>query len=266
MPSKTFVTINYLIAGFTLISCAISIINNDIYQDGEWINAQWLGQDIITLVLGFPLLLVSVNRGVVDEKFKWKLVNSGMLLYFVYTYSFFVFAAELTFLYLLHLPIYGLAVIGFVMSSVEIFGKDYGLWFKQNAIRKTIVIYLGFIAIMVAVLWMGDIFSHLSDPNHQSQTPDGEAPLIIYSLDLALILPLMVLAAIQLLKKTQFGLKLTAIVLVKTSTLGFALMAMGLSMYLQELSPEYYLIIIWSVLGLVGSFLTAKYLKLLCLP
>ena len=265
MPTKTFVTINYVIAGFTLVSCAISIFNNDIYQDGDWVNAQWLGQDIVTLVLALPLLLISLNRGLVDENFKWTLVNSGMLLYFVYTYSFFVFAAELTFLYLLHLPIYGLAVIGFVMTCVEIFGKDYGLWFKSNALRKTIAVYLGFIAIMVAVLWIGDIFSHLSDPQHESGTPDGKAPLIVYSLDIALILPLMILSAIQLIKRTEFGYKLTAIILVKTSTLGFALMAMGLSMYVQKLSPEYYLIIIWSVLALLGSFLTSRYLKLLIL-
>lgn len=37
------------------------------------------------------------------------------------------------------------------------------------------------------------------------------------------------------------------------ATLGFALMAMGLSMYVQEVNPEYYLIILWSVIGLLGS-------------
>ena len=265
MPSRTFITLNYLIAGFTLVSCAFSIFQNDIYQDGVWINAQWLGQDIVTLVIALPILLISLNRGFVEENFKWKLVHSGILLYFIYTYSFYMFAAELTFLYLLHLPIFGLAVVGFIMTCIELFGKTYSLKLQQNPLRITIAIYLGFVALMVAVLWLSDIFAHLTNPDHQSGTPDGKAPLIIYSLDLALILPMMIVSSIHLLKQTEFGYKLTGIILVKTTTLGFALMAMGLSMYIQKLSPEYYLIIIWSVLALLGSFLTSRYLKLLML-
>jgi len=261
MPTRIFVTLNYLMAGFTLISCTMSIFNNDIYLDGEWANAQWLGQDIVTLVLALPLLLISLSRGVVDDNFKWKLVNSGILLYYVYTYSFFMFAAELTFLYLLHLPIYGLAVISFVMTCVDIFGKSRTLEFGKRSLKITIAVYLAFIALMVAVLWLGDIYAHLSEPGHRSETPDGKAPLIIYSLDLALILPLMILSAIQLLKGTTFGYKLTGIILIKTSTLGFALMAMGLSMYIQKLSPEYFLIVLWSILGILGTALSISYLK-----
>lgn len=70
MPTRIFVTLIYLMAGFTLISCAISIFNNDIYQDGDWANAQWLGQDIVTLILALPLLLVSLSKGIVEESFK----------------------------------------------------------------------------------------------------------------------------------------------------------------------------------------------------
>ncbi|MEQ8703400.1 MAG: hypothetical protein RIC19_05755 [Phaeodactylibacter sp.] len=47
----------------------------------------------------------------------------------------------------------------------------------------------------------------------------------------------------------------------KTLILGFALMAMGLSMYVQDLNPEYYLIMLWSVIGLLGGWLAVSFLK-----
>ena len=261
MPKRTFVTILYLIAGLTLVSCALSIIKNDIYEDGSWANAQWLGQDVVTLFLAFPLLMVSLNHGIVNDNQKWKLINAGVLLYFAYTYSFFMFAANLTFLYLFHLPIFGLSVISLVMSCVDIFGTPRGFFLEKKGLRKVIILYLGFIALFVATLWLTDIFAHLTNPEHISDTPDGKAPLIIYSLDLAIILPLMILSAIHLFKGTQTGYKLTGIILVKTSTLGFALMAMALSMYIQKLSPDYFLIALWSVIGILGTLLTISYLK-----
>lgn len=51
------------------------------------------------------------------------------------------------------------------------------------------------------------------------------------------------------------------IILTKTSMLGFALTAMALSMYIQDLKPDYFLIILWSVIGVVGTILTLNYLK-----
>ena len=60
---------------------------------------------------------------------------------------------------------------------------------------------------------MTDIIQHLTDPLHQSDTPDGSAPLIIYSLDLAMAIPLMVIAAVGYAMNRQFGYKLTGVML-----------------------------------------------------
>jgi hypothetical protein len=114
---------------------------------------------------------------------------------------------------------------------------------------------------MITVLWASDIFAHLTNPEHTSATPDGKAPLIIYSLDLAIVIPLMVASAVQLFQKNSRGLLLTGIILTKTSLLGFALMAMSLSMYVNNLNPEYFLIILWCTIGIAGTLLTWMYLR-----
>jgi hypothetical protein len=258
---KTLIRISYLIAVLTLVSCLISITNNNIYQDGDWANAQWLGQDIVTLLLALPLLLLSTNRGVRAGNWHWQVLHAGILLYYFYTYSFFMFAANLTVLYVFHLPIYGLASVGLVLECIHLFSQELDFTFSGRKLGLGIIVYLSLISLMVTMLWSVDIYNHLTNPAHRSGTPTGEAPLIIYSLDLGLIIPLMLTAAVLLYRHTKRGYLLTGIILVKTSTLGFALMAMGLSMYVQDLNPEYYLIMLWSVIGLLGGWLAVSFLK-----
>ncbi|AXG70537.1 hypothetical protein KORDIASMS9_02777 [Kordia sp. SMS9] len=265
MTKSSLHTINYLIAALAIISCIISIFNNDIYQDGEWINAQWLGQDIVTLGMAVPILLISIIKTSDTKNRQWRILNSGILLYFVYTYIFYVFAAKLTFLYLFHIPIFSLATFGFVLSCLKLHTYDCGFALPRKSLKYTIIVYLILIVLMLSFIWLGDIFAHLTNPEHRSETPDGEAPLIIYSLDLAIIIPLMCMAAFLLYKQKNWGYILTGIILAKAGTLGFALMAMSLSMYIQKLNPDYFLIILWSFIGIIGTLLTILYLKNLTL-
>lgn len=261
MEKGTLKWINYLISALALVSCLVSVINNDIYQDGEWANAQWLGQDIVTLAIALPLLLLSTVQGIKTENKRWLILNIGVLLYFAYTYSFYVFAAKLSFLYLFHVPIYGLSVIGLVLACIHIFTQKSSFHLPQKGLRITIISYLSIIALMISFIWLADIYAHLTNPHHTSDTPNGEAPLIIYSLDLAIIIPLMLISAILLFKQSNRGFIITGIILTKTSTLGFALMAMALSMYIQGLNPDHFLILLWCIIGLIGTILTVFYLR-----
>lgn len=259
--SRILSVFSYLIAVLTVISCAISILHNEIYQDGAWANAQWLGQDIITLFCAFPFLLIGHEFGIRGGNIRWQMVFAGILMYYAYTYSFFMFAANLTILYLFHLPIFGLSLIGFVITCIQLFHTELHIGFDKKKLKHWIVLYLVVISLLISILWVGDLIAHLTDPAHQSETPDGKAPLIIYSLDLGIIIPLMITAAVRLYRNTQWGLLLCGIMLTKTSTLGFALMAMAVSMYIQNLNPDYFLIGIWCVIGVIGSLTTYFYLQ-----
>jgi len=261
VTQKTLQIFTFLLAGLTLVSCLISISYNNFYQDGAWANAQWLGQDIVTLLLALPLLLISFHKGIKKEHEKWTMVYAGILLYYAYTYSFFMFVANLSILYLFHLPIFSLSVIGLFMICTKLFNQNLEYSFQKSKLKVIIITYLIMISLMILFIWLNDIFAHLSNPEHVSDTPNGEAPLIIYSLDLAIIIPLMISAAVLLYKKSTLGYILSGIILTKTSTLGFALMAMSISLYVQNLNPDIFLILLWSIIGIIGSTLSILYLK-----
>jgi len=259
--SKSIKPIVFFIVLLAVISCGISITNNDIYQDGDWANAQWLGQDMVTLFIAAPMLLVSYIQAVSKKRWKWNLVLAGILFYFVYTYTFFVIVSKLTFLYLFHLPIFGLSIIGLFITLSNVFYQEYKIEGRNIWVKRGIVGFLVLIATMLSFLWLSEIISHLTIPDYKSNTPNGEPALIIYSLDLALVVPLMLIAVIGYLKKKQYGYKLTGVMLTKSATIGFALMAMSLSMYLQALNPDIFLIVLWCFIGILGAILTVIYLR-----
>jgi len=206
-------------------------------------------------------MVIANIKGIIQDKLKWKLVLGGLLFYFSYTYAFFMFAAKLTFLYLFHLPVFGLSTIGFFMLLLAVLGRKTIYVGKNKKVKRIVLIYLSVITLLLASIWFTDIISHLIKPGHTSNTPDGEAPMTIYSLDLAVVLPLMVLALIKYYKNHKGGFILTGILLTKTSILGFTLMAMTLSMYLQDLSPDPYLAVLWCIIGIIGTALTLLFLK-----
>lgn len=71
----------------------------------------------------------------------------------------------------------------------------------------------------------------------------------------------MVTAAVLFYQNQQWGFLLNGIILTKTSTLGFALMAMAASMYVQDLNPDYFLISLWCVIGVFGTGLMSLFMR-----
>lgn len=251
----------WALAGLALIATLAGVFRNDFYQDDEWVRAQWLGQDVITLIFGIPLLLLAAKKAIVNRSLVWELVLAGTLLYFSYIYTFYVFEANFTFLYFFHLPIFSLSLLCFFMVCHHILNARNDYAYTDKMSRFTIVFYLLLISAMLSWLWLQDLISHLVMEEFLSQTPDGEPPLVIYSLDLGILIPLAVIACLLLLRNHALGLILIGIVLTKTFLLGFALMAMSLSMYRQGLDPDMFLITLWSFIGLAGLLLSIVYLN-----
>ena len=251
------------IAIFLLIipSTLISILFNDIYQDGEWANAQWLAQDMVTLFVAIPLFVASYFNLKKKTEGKWKIVQTGILLYFTYTYTFFVFEAELTWLYLFHLPIFGLALAGLVLNLFGIFADPFYLFKFNKKIKWIVIAYQSLIALMLIVLWLSDIFAHLERPEYLSDTFTGAAPLIIYTLDIGIIVPLLIISLIGFWSNKQYGILLTGIMLIKSSTLGLSLMAMSISLFVQDIHFDIKFFLLWSCIGCVGSLLTILFFK-----
>jgi hypothetical protein len=248
-----------MIGMLVLSASLISVLENDIYRDVEWIKAQWYGQDIVTLIGVIPLYVLSLWFGLKKGSIKWRIAMIGFLTYFVYTYAFFVFVAKFTPLYFLHLPAFSLSIYALVFTLKPFLSGKSTFANYNKYVGSGVSAYILFMAFILTVLWFRDMFSFLLVEDYKSQTPDGEPPIIIYTLDLGFVIPVMVAGIIQFWRKKSTGYLITGIMLTKMTTLGFALMGMSLGMYYRNIMIESFLVFLWFILGIAGVVFTVLY-------
>ncbi|MFT7149056.1 MAG: hypothetical protein ACI82Q_000913 [Nonlabens sp.] len=238
------------------VATVIGITNNNIYLDGDWASAQWLGQDWVTLIIGMPLLLVSSWKVILKRSLVWELVLGGVLFYLVYIYAFFLFEARFTALYFIHLPIFSVSLLCLFVVFHHLLNAKNDYAYTHRLTLSTIIGYFLLISAFLSWLWLQDLVKHLTTVDYFSDTPDGEPPLVMYTLDLDIIVPMMVIASILLFKNHTLGLIMVGVLLVMSFLMSSAFMGMALSIYLQGFDPDSIVIVLWSLIALCGLLLS----------
>lgn len=209
----------------------IKIYGKGLYRDNS-ISAvsQGIAQDIVTLILGVPLLFISLykmNRG----SLKAKLLLTGTLGYFLYTYISYVFLWMYNSMFIVYVILMSASFFAFTLSimSYDIESLSY----KFN--KKTPVKFLGgfqiFLGIAIFLLWIGRIIPSLLD----GDIPVGlehYTTLVIQALDLGFLVPIAIISGLLLIKKKPFGYLLSCVVITKGFTMAVAISAMIIAQYL----------------------------------
>ncbi|WP_342478238.1 hypothetical protein NYE24_05200 [Paenibacillus sp. FSL H7-0350] len=205
----------------------IELYGTGIYKDDSLSAAsQAIAQDGITLVAGIPLLLVSLLlslRGTI----RGRLLLAGALGYFTYTYASYCFLAMYNDLFLVYVMLFSASLFAFIMvfRSVE---RD-GVSMKTQLPAVSIGFILLLIAFLIIMLWLGRIAGGW----RQGTSPEGlehYTTLVIQALDLAVLLPVMVLTGVLLVRRQSYGYLLAPVVLVKAATLLTSISSMMIGM------------------------------------
>lgn len=250
-----------LLVMFCTVATVISITNNNLYLDGDWANAQWLGQDLVTLVIGMPLLLVSSWKVILKRSLVWELVLGGVLFYLVYIYAFFLLEDSFTALYFIHLPVFSIALLCLFVVFHDLLNAKNDYAYTHRLTLSTIIGYFLLISAFLFWLWLQDLLKHLNAADYFSDTPDGEPPLVMHTLDLGIIVPMMVMASILLFKNHTLGLIMIGVLLVMSFLTSSAFMGMALSIYLQGFDLDSEIIVLWSLITLCSLLLSIVYLN-----
>ncbi|MHB1413938.1 MAG: hypothetical protein ACYC1C_01705 [Chloroflexota bacterium] len=207
------------------------------YYDSVSGAAQVRAGDVVTLVLGIPLLLVATAlfaRG----SLRGRLLLSGTLGYFLYTYASLCFLAAYNPLFLLYVALFSLSLFAFVLSLMSVDVQALAGHFSASLPRRGIAALLFVVAGFLALAWVGRIVPALL----QGEPPVGlenYTTLVIQALDLGVVAPTAVVAGVLLLRRQPWGYLLSSVMLIKGLTMGTAVSAMGLGMVLagQAASP-----------------------------
>lgn len=213
----------------TLRGEIVMIQGHGLYQyETVSIAAQAIAQDVITLLIGIPLLAVSMilfKKG----SLRGKLLLSGILAYFLYTYTSFAFGAAYNILFLAYVSVFALSLFAFILTLMEIDIPTLPEHFSSGLPRRTIAVFLFLVGGFLLLAWLGRIVPALL----ANRTPLGlesYTTLIIQALDLGMVIPIAFLSGTLLWKQCPWGYLLSSIVLIKGVTLALAVSAMAINM------------------------------------
>lgn len=230
----------------------ITIYGEGIYKnDSVSVAAQGKAQDVITFFIGVPLLLISLlmmRKG----SLKGKLLLTGTLGYFMYTYISYTFLSMFNSLFLLYVLLMSASFFAFVLSMLS-----YDLnKLKQSFNSKLPVKFIGgfqlFFSIAIGVLWLGKILEAMK----YNITPAGidhYTTLVIQGLDLGFIVPVGLISGYMLLKRKALGYLLSSVVIMKGFTMGAALTAMIIGQYLAGVDMSLVEIIMFPLISIIIS-------------
>lgn len=203
----------------------IALHGTGLYRyDSVSMAAQAIAQDYVTLLMGAPLLLISLllaRRG----SLVGRLLLTGTLAYFLYTYTSYSFTSMYNRLFLVNVALLSMGVFAFVLAMLSFDARELAARIEHGFPGKSVAIFLMVLGTMVGLMWLGKVAPTIFD----DVAPAGlehYTTLVIQALDLGLLVPACWVTGILLLRKKPHGLLLGAVMCVKGATMLTALTAM----------------------------------------
>lgn len=192
--------------------------------------AQMQGNDLITLVVGLPMLVVSTWLAF-HGSLRGRLLLTGTLGFFLYTYMSMATLTSYNHLFLVYVALFTLSLYAFILCMLSFDLSTLPGRFSEKLPRGWIADLEFLVAGFLGLAWLARIII----PLLQNQTPalENTTTLVIQFMDLALIAPAAVLGGILLLRKSAWGYLLASVMLTKGATMGLGVSAMGINMALK---------------------------------
>lgn len=196
--------------------------------------AQMQGNDLITLVVGLPILAIAAwlaFRG----SLRGRLLLSGTLGFFLYTYMSMSMLTAYNTLFLVYVALFGFSLYAFILSLMSIEVSTLPDHFSPGLPRRWIAGVLFAVAGFLYLAWLGRVMG----PMVQGSSPalENTTTLVIQAMDMVLVAPLALLGGLLLLRGNGWGYLLASIAVLKGLTMALGVSAMGINMVIQGV-PE----------------------------
>jgi hypothetical protein len=231
----------------------VTLHGKGIYQnDSVSLAAQGIAQDMVTLALGIPLLIISLimaRRGLL----KGRLLLTGTLSYFLYAYTSYSFLSMYNSLFLMYVMLMSMSLFGFILCVMSFDLQELKDSFNPKLPVKFIGGFQLFVAFTLIMLWLGRIVPPLVN----GTTPAGlehYTTLVIQAMDLGIVVPAALLSGILIIKRKNFGYLLSSVIIIKGLTMLTAITAMIIGMIMVGAEVSLVEIIVFPVYNLIAVF------------
>jgi hypothetical protein len=225
-----------------------------IYQNmSEDVAPQGLAQDVVTLSVGVPLLLIALIWAR-RRSTRGTMMLAGVLGYFMVTFIFYLMMSMYHQLFLLLVALAGLSFFAFVLAMMSISGEVQVGAIPVRIPHKFFGGFLVFNAVMITLLWLQVVVPPLWQGTIPPQV-QHYTTLVVQALDLAILLPASFVAGVLLYRRHRWGLILGPIYLVFLSLMMAALTAKLIAMASlgQPVIPAIFIIPAFMMVAVVGA-------------
>jgi hypothetical protein len=229
-------------------------------ETASW-SAQGVGQDLANLAVVLPAFLISAYlavRGSLPAFLIWQ----GILIYLVYSYVLYAFYVHFGALFLVYVAALGLsfyALAGSVLSSntVELAAHlDRG---RRAGHMSALLMTVG---IVFTLLWLSEIVPALARGTAPPSAIEVGFPVNpIHVLDLAFLLPALVLTALLLRRRHVYGLIFAVPLATFLIAMGLAIFAMVFVMRARGVTVSLVMPIVVAGIVVLTAYLTTAYLR-----
>ncbi|WP_126664442.1 hypothetical protein [Haloterrigena salifodinae] len=244
----------------TAIATIVGLFVPGFYRDAPVLLPQVYGQDLLTLVVALPALVLSLyfaTRGSLRGYVVWL----GVTGYLLYTYASYSFMTAFNELYLVYTTLLWLTLFTFVGGMVRLDATALKRSVRQRSVRMYVVFHL-LLAVLIAFLWLSELLPAIRSGTIPPSIAEAGLPTsVIYALDLGIIVPAFVLTAYWLRADRPYGYAFTAVLLVKIATLGGAVLTMAVFMIRDGQAVPVPQIVIFGALTIGSVALMVRFLR-----
>ena len=248
---------------FEYLSISGEIIK--IYGSGLYKNdsiayvAQGKASDLITLIGAIPLLLYSLLFAA-KGSFKAKLILTGTLGYFLYTYMSYTFLWMYNPFFIVYVILMSASLFALILAIQSFDIEGLPSMFSKKLPTRFLGGFQLFIAFAIGMLWLGKIATSII----QNAPPigiDHYTTLVIQGMDLGFVVPIAALSGILLIKRKPFGYLLTSIVITKGITMLSSISAMIVNSLLSGVEMSMIELVLFPVFNLFAIYCFILLLK-----
>lgn len=238
--------LSVVIAVLAVVASAGGLFVDNVYRDNALVTTAFRGNDVVTLFIAVPLLLVALWLSMRGSQ-RGRLVWLGLLMYMLYNYVFYLYGTAFNVLFLVYVALLTLSIYALIFGLAHLDAQEIAQQFRARTPIRWISGFMLFFALLLGGLWVAQSLRFVATgqvPQDVVQT--GHPTAVVYATDLTLLMPALVLGAALLWQRRAWGYIVSSIMMIKATTYSLALIAM--SAMAGDLGSDPYLAL-WVFLG-----------------
>ncbi len=252
---KIEILILIMAAALAVVSAFGGFAENAYAREVESLAVQGIGQDRFDLFAVVPLLLAGLLM-LRRNTLKALIVLEGTVGYVLYSFVIYAFGIHFNQMFLLYCLILGLALFTFILIFRELQSAHAAAALPGS--RAVAVFFLA-VSLMFYLLWFKEVIPAIVNNTTPQSVREYRLPVNpVHVLDIAIVLPALILTAFGLFRGTETGKVMAPVFLIFIVQMALALIAMVIMLKTRGLSEDLSVAVIFTAMTVISVVLLIR--------